>query len=160
MAYSFDEPNAFGQNLAETSTTQIHSIGKIARAKDPTYGLGEFIYLKGLAGTQVGEAVVYDELANTTTRAVAGSRGPVAIAMSANVANQYGWYQIAGSAIVRVTGAAANLPLYNTATAGSPSTTVVATDKIDGAVTKTATGNPATGFATVQINRPCLNGNG
>lgn len=161
MAYAISEPIAGCQDLATTSTVQNHVLGTRIKAQDPVYGEGEFIYLKGLAATIVGDTVIYDQNANTTTRAVAGSRGPCAVSMSANVANQYGWYQIAGAAIAKVAAAvAANAAPYVTATAGSIDDAVVATDKIDGARFKTADGTPAAGFAIVQLDRPALNGNG
>lgn len=138
----------------------LNFIGKIVRAWDPTYGEGEFIYLTGLANTAAGDVVIYDEKANTTTRGVAGSRGPVAVAMSANVANQLGWYQISGSAIVNAPAVLANALAYWTATPGQIDDAVVAGDKIDGMVYKTASGTPAAGFAVAQLDRPSANGNG
>lgn len=160
MAYIIDTPVIGGQPIAVTDTTQNHPIGTIVKAKDTTYGEGEFIYLKGLASTVVGSAVIYDQYANTTTLAVAGSRGPVAIAMSINVASQYGWYQIGGSAVVKSATAVANGSVYVTATAGTVDDAVVSGDKIDGARYKTADGTPSAGFAVLQINRPALNANG
>jgi hypothetical protein len=77
-------------------------LGTIVSAVDPTYGTGEFIFLKGVASTVVGSLVTYDQTLATTTLAPAtGGNGPVAVAMSANVASQYGWYQIAGAAAVK-----------------------------------------------------------
>lgn len=148
------------QPIETTDTVQKHEIGKRVKAKDPTYGEGEFIYLKGVASTVIGDVVIYDQRANTTTRTVAGSRGPAAVAMSANVANQFGWYQIAGSAVVKAATVVANASPYVTATAGTIDDAVVATDKIDGARFKTADGTPSAGFAVVQLDRPALNGNG
>jgi len=134
-------------------------VGKRVRAWDPTYGEAEFIYLKGAASTAAGTPVIYDENANTTTLGVAGSRGPVAIAMAANIAGQYGWYLIAGSIPVN-TGAntvASGAPMYWTSTAGSLDDAVVSGDKIDGMVSKAANSG---GFTLVQVDRPVANGNG
>lgn len=160
MAYIIDTPVIGGQPIATTETTQYHPIGTIVKAKDTTYGEGEFVYLKGVASTVVGSAVIYDQYANTTTLAVAGSRGPVAIAMSANVASQYGWYQIGGSVVIKAGTVAANGNVYVTATAGTVDDAPVAGDKIDGARFKTADGTPSAGFAVAQISRPALNANG
>lgn len=148
------------QAIAETSTTQQHPLGTRIRAVDETYGEGEFIYLKGLAATAVGDLVVYDQKAATTTRAVAGSRGPAAVAMSANVANQYGWYQITGSAVQKAGVVAAGGNVYATATPGTVDDAVVVGDKVDGARFKTADGTPAAGQAVMEISRPSLNANG
>lgn len=160
MAYSLTSPNIGAQDIAATETSQKHPIGTIVRAVDPTYGEGEFIYLKGVASTVVGDLVVYDQYANTTTRAVAGSRGPAAVAMSANVAGQYGWYQIKGSAVVKAGTVAANGNVYLTATAGTVDDAVVVGDKVDAARFKTADGTPSAGLAVVQIDRPSANANG
>lgn len=160
MAYSFTGSTVGLQAIATTSTTQQHPIGTLAKAYDPTYGEGEFIYLKGVAATAIGNPVVYDTKANTTVLGVAGSRGPVAVAMSANVASQYGWYQVKGAAVVVAGTVAAGGNVYWTATAGSIDDAVVAGDKVDGARLKTADGTPAAGFAVCQIDRPSANANG
>lgn len=161
MAYAFVDPKVGMQPIAATSTVQQHPIGTRVKAYDPTFGEGEFIYLKGLASTDVGEAVIYDTYANTTKRGVAGDRGPVSIAMSANVANQFGWYQIAGAAVVKVAAAfAANANVYWTATAGTPDDAVVAGDKIDGIRSKTAIDTPTAGYAVCQLAYPSANANG
>lgn len=160
MAYALSSMAIGAQDIATTSTVQQHPIGTIVRAVDPTYGEGEFIYLKGLASTAVGEAVIYDQYANTTKRGVANDRGPVGVAMSANVASQYGWYQIKGSAVVKSATVAAGGAVFLTATAGTVDDAVVSTDKIDGARFKTADGTPAAGFAVVELDRPSANGNG
>ena len=91
------------QPIADTSTTQNHNLGTIVRASDPTYGQAEFIYLKGIGSTAVGSVVTYDTSTFTTTLSAVGGNiaRPVAIAMSANVASQYGWYQISGIAVVK-----------------------------------------------------------
>lgn len=160
MAYALTSAYIGAQDIATTSTTQAHPIGTRVHAYDSTYGEGEFIYLKGVASTVVGDAVIYDTKANTTTRAVAGSRGPVAVAMSANVASQYGWYQITGSAVVKAGTVLADGACYVTATAGTLDDAVVVGDKIDGMRFKTADGTPSAGFAVAQLARPSLNGNG
>lgn len=102
MAYTPNENALLAQAIDETSTTQKAELGTIIRCKDPTYGPGEFIYLQGVASTVVGSVVVYDGASHVTELAPVGSNlpRPVAIAMSANVANQYGWYQISGRAVV------------------------------------------------------------
>ena len=89
------------QKIADTSTTKLHALGTIVRAKDATLGEGEFIYLKGVGSTVVGSIVNYDDAFQTAldTSATAGPSRPLAVAMSANVASQYGWYQISGLAV-------------------------------------------------------------
>lgn len=160
MAYSLTSSYIGAQDIATTDTVKNLPVGTLVKAVDPTYGEGEFIYLKGVASTVVGDLVVYDQYANTTVRAVAGSRGPAAVAMSANVANQYGWYQVKGAAVVKAGTVAANGNVYLTATAGTIDDAVVAGDKVDGARIKTADGTPSAGFAVVQLDRPAANANG
>jgi len=157
------EQEVIKQKLDETSTTQNFPLGKIIQAydKDTTaYGNGEFIYLKGVASTAIGEPVIYDLDAGTTTRVVASSRGNVAFAMSANVASQFGWYQIAGTAVGKTGTVASGARPYATATAGTLDDAVVSGDAIDNARYITANGTPSAGFTLLQINRPSMNGNG
>ena len=157
MAYTITTHLIGSQPIGVTETTQQWPLGKIVTAKDPVYGEGEFIYLKGVASTAVGDVVVIDQ--GTTARAVAGSRGPVAVAMSANVANQYGWYQISGQAVVNVGAAVAdNALVFATSTAGSVDDAVVTGDKIDGAVFRTSASGAGTAVAF--LDRPAMNGNG
>jgi hypothetical protein len=148
------------QPIDVTSTTQQHPLGTIMRAKSDTYGEGEFIYQKGVASTAIGDLCIFDEKAATSTRAVAGSRGACGVAMSANVALGYGWYQVGGSAVVKAGTVAAGGAVFATATPGTVDDAVVATDKVEGARFKTADGTPAAGFAVVELSRPALNGNG
>ena len=160
MAYVILEERIINQAINETSTTKQVSIGTRVKGFDPVYGEGEFIYLNGVASTAIGDLVIFDQYAGTTTRAVAGSRGPCAVAMSANLASGFGFYQIAGSAVVKTGTVAANGNVYLTATAGTIDDATVSGDKVDGARLKTADGTPSVGFAIAQISRPSLNGNG
>jgi hypothetical protein len=102
MAYQFTTPRLGAQAIATSSDTQKHHLGEIQQAVDSTFGNGEFIYLMGVASTVVGSIVNYDAAAFQTaldTAAVTGPSRPLAIAMSANGAGDYGWYQIAGMAV-------------------------------------------------------------
>lgn len=100
MAYSVHSLVG-AQPIENTETTQMHPSGTIVRGRDPTYGEAEFIYLKGVASTVVGSTVTYNTSSFTTALAPVGTNKPqpVAIAMSANVASQWGWYQISGVAV-------------------------------------------------------------
>ena len=146
------------QPINETSTTQKHRLGMLATASDETYGEGQFIYLKGVATTAKGDLVVYDTKNGTTVRAVsagATSTGPAAIAMSANIASQYGWYQIGGAGPVLAGSVAANAPCYLTSTASQIDDTVIVGSKIDGLITRSTT---TADYCTVQIDRPSITG--
>lgn len=157
MAYVVDTPIAGHQQIAETSTTQQHPLGTIVRAHDATYGAGEFIYLKGVASTAIGSWVTYNNDDFSTTLLAANAIGPVAVAMSANVASQYGWYQISGKAVGKaLTGYVDNALVYATATAGSIDDAVVAGDRVKNALGASAVDTPSSGFAEFEINRPWM----
>ena len=150
------------QPIASTSTTQQHPLGTVVKAKDIAYGEAEFIYLKGVASTAAGDLVSYDPKNATTTRTVAATRGPLAVAMSANVALQYGWYCINGVVPVSTASAgtgAANSLLAVTSTAGQATVSGTASVKVDGALCVSAQGAPGTGFTDVVLARPAANGN-
>lgn len=103
MAYVISERLIGSQKISDTSTVQNHPLGTVLKAADPTYGEGEFIYLLGVASTTVGSVVTYDANTYQTVLSAVGGNipRPIAIAMSANVAGQWGWYQIGGVAVVK-----------------------------------------------------------
>lgn len=149
------------QPIATTDTVQNHKLGKIVNAKDigttANQGAGEFIYLKGVANTVVGSMVDYDPYLGTTALSPAtGGIGPVAIAMSANVANQYGFYQISGAAAVSAPNAAVvGAEVFSlAATPGSVDDAAVNGEQIVNAKFSTTTGTPSSGLAIITINRP------
>ena len=157
MAFTINNPVAGMQAIASTSTTQNHPLGTIVTANDPTYGAGEFIYLLGLASTAVGSWVTYNSDDGSTALLAANAIGPVAVAMSANVASQYGWYQIGGKAVGKaLTGYADNGLVYATATAGSIDDAVVAGDRVKNAKGASAVDTPSTGLAEFEIQRPFM----
>lgn len=121
MAYTFDEPQAGFLQIANVDTVGVTTaspvystgvfttiptppavLGTVIRAKDPAFGEGEFIMLKGVASTVVGSVVVWDGTTYLTTLCpvTANLARPVAIAMSAcNTTTSFGWYQIGGTAV-------------------------------------------------------------
>jgi hypothetical protein len=99
------------QPIHSTSTVQNLPLGTIVQAVDGIQGVGEFIYLSGVASTVVGSLVTYDHLfATTLDPATANAAGAKAFAMSACVASNFGWYQIGGTALAanNATAAAGN----------------------------------------------------
>lgn len=155
MAFSIRTNGVGSQAIATNSTTQQHPLGTIVVADDPTYGAGEFIYLQGVASTAVGSWVTYNADDFSTALTVANAIGPVAVAMSACVANEYGWYQIQGKAVGKaLTGYVDNALVYITSTAGSVDDAVVAGDRIKRAKGASAVGTPSTGLAEFEIDRP------
>ena len=132
-------------------------LGTIVQATDPTYGVGEFIYLKGLDTTAVGTWVTFNSDNYTTTLLAANAIGPVAVAMSANVTGQYGWYQISGKAVGKaLSGYLDDALVYATGTAGSVDDTVVAGDRVKNAKSASAVDTPTTGLAEFEIQRPWM----
>ncbi len=90
------------QAFNAASSTQLHDLGMIVRATDTAstaQGMGEFIYLAGVASTAIRDWVTYNSDDWSTTRLIANAVGPVAIAMATTLANMYGWYQISGKAV-------------------------------------------------------------
>lgn len=143
------------QAIATTDTVQQHPLGTVIEADDPTYGSGTFIYLKGVASTAVGSWAVYNSDDFSTALLAAAADGPVAVAMSANVADQYGWYQIRGKAVGKaLTGFVDDASVYATSTAGSVDDAVVAGDRINRAKGASAVDTPSTGLAEFEIENP------
>lgn len=146
-----------------TIPTPPNNLGEIVRAWDPTYGIGEFIMLKGVASTAVGSLVTYDGTTYATTLAAttANQARPVAVSMSANTSSSvYSWYQIEGTAVVAKS--------TNTAVSPTVAVGVRSTGKIGASSTgkeilgarsaNAATVASATTTVNVVINRPHLQG--
>lgn len=157
MTFRITDQVIGSQAIADTSTTQKHPLGTIVRAVDPTYGEGEFIYLSGVASTAVGSWVTVHEDGFTTTLLAANDIGRTAVSMSANVASQYGWYQISGKAVGKALASYADNGLvYATATAGSIDDAVVSGDRVKKAIGASAVDTPSTGLAEFEIDRPFM----
>ena len=154
-------PSGVSSGSTSVIPTPPNVLGKIVRADDPTYGEGEFILLLGVAATEVGLVVKYNAttyqtvvVTNTAVQDV-----PVAVAMSANLAGTFGWYQIAGNAVVKKTAVAVTpqVTVFLSATAGRVK--VLASAGLQVVAARSA--NLATIAATVStvtvtINRPHL----
>ena len=162
MAYKITTPLAGFQGIAVTDTVQNHPVGTIVQGDDPDYGGAEFIYLKGVASTVVGSLVTYNTTSGTTALAPVGTNKPqpVAVAMSANVASQWGWYQISGIAVVAKS---ATVSLAAGVAVGVKTVGLIASTgsgkELTGALVA-AVASAATGRTTVQVvvNRPRMQG--
>lgn len=178
MAYTFDEKDIGLLQIANTDAgftppnqatvipTPPVVLGSIKRAFDPTYGEGEFICLLGVAGTAVGALVIYNSTTYQTTLcpSTANLAQPVAVAMSANLAATFGWYQISGSAVVlKQTNhqIAGNLAVGISSSAGKivSSGSAGAGKEIEGA-RKSVAGTAASAATTcvIIIDRPAMQG--
>lgn len=157
MAFTIAENSLIGQIIADTSTTAKHRVGLRIQAKDPTYGVGEFIYLKGVASNTANSWVTYNADDYSTALLAANAIGPVAVSMSACVADQYGWFQIFGKAVGKaLTGFVDDANVYATATAGSVDDAVVAGDRVKNAKGASAVGTPSAGLAEFEIMYPFM----
>lgn len=166
MAYVISNNRLGLPPITDTSTTAKVPLGTIVNANDGTYGAGEFIYLLGVASTIAGSVVTYN--GNTTgtptwqttlAPSTAGLAQPLAVAMSANVAAQYGWYQIAGNAVCATNGTLAAGPAaVYLAGSGQLTSTQANGKQVANAVNVTATGTPAASQAVVEIDRPFAQG--
>lgn len=153
MAFIIDDNKVGWQAIADTDTVKRHALGTIVSATDPTAGGGEFIYLKGVVGTVVGSWVTYLSDDWSSVLLIPDAIGPVAVAMSANVASQYGWYQIGGKASALAADVADNGKVYIDTAAGTCDDAVVAGDKVFNA-TWASDDDTATGRADVELARP------
>lgn len=144
-AYQTGQSQAFGQ---------AHPLGTIIRASDATLGEGEFIYLEGVANTKAGSLVIYNNSAGTTTLApnTANLAEPLAVAMAACTASNFGWYQISGIATILKTAVKVNpnVQVYLSATAGRIMPTVASGKQLQNAITVNAA-TVASGTSTVLV---------
>jgi hypothetical protein len=150
------ESIVYPQAISAIDTTQNVPLGSIINARDndasTNLGVGEFIYLLGVASTVVGSAVHYNADDFSTTLATANGKGPIAVAMGINVASSYGWYQISGKGSAKVlSGFADNADVYLTSTGGSFDDAVVSGDYV--AKMKGASAISG-GLADVEMSRP------
>lgn len=135
--------------------------GMIVRAKDPTYGEGEFILLAGVSSTAVGSIVTYNTTSFTTALAPAGANlpQPIAVAMAANTsASTWAWYQISGLAICKKSASvsfAANAAVGVTTAGGLNASATGA--EVQGALVA-AVSTAAETTVQVVINRPHMQG--
>lgn len=145
-------------------------VGEIRRFYDSTgkYGVGEFIYLPGVASLAVGDVVSYDLSAGvngTTDAAVvrwagtAGTGKALAIATTANTSSTtYSWYQISGAAVVNTNGTVAPGDLAYWQATAKVSSTQVNGKQVLGMSAFSANGVPAANQAIYTIDRPHAQG--
>ena len=114
--------------------TQKHPLGLIVQTNDAVYGGGEAIYLKGVLNCALGSWIVYNQDDGSISLLAANDIGPVAVALAAVGAAQFGWFQISGKAVGKaLAGYVDNALVYATATAGSVDDAVVAGDRVKNA---------------------------
>jgi hypothetical protein len=161
--------NTTYQSGQSTQFNPQHTIGEIVRAIDPTFGGGEFIYLKGVASTLVGSLVTYDPVNGTTTLSSTTATGvgasgnqPLAVAMAACVSGYYGWYQIAGCAVIKkgAVSVSPSVPLYLSGVTAGRVTSLLGSTKevLNCRSVNAATVASATSTITAVLQRPFSQG--
>lgn len=176
MAYTISDPQSGFLPISGTdtgiippynantgSTTAIPTpplaVGQIVKAIDPTYGMGEFILLLGVANNTVGSLVTYNQVTGITTLApnTANLAQPLAVSMAANTSTtSWSWYQIDGVAVIKKTATKVNpnVAMYLSGTAGRIMATAASGKQLLGARSNNAaTIASATSTVTVLINR-------
>lgn len=156
MAYTFTANYHGLQPITTNSTTQLHPLGTKVSAQDPTYGEGEFVYMKGVASTVIGDILTYQANATTRWAGTAYTGAPVAVAMSACVAAQFGWYQVRGNAVCTTSGTVAAGDAANYNAAGSIKSAAVTGKQIINMIAAGANGTPATNQAVYTISYPTV----
>ena len=120
------------------------------------YSAVTLIYLKGVASTAAGDVVTYNPKTGATARLVAGARGPVAVALSACVANKYDWYAVRGVVSAKSGTVVSGAPAFACATTAQVDDADVSGDKIEGMQFVSEVAN---GLASVALTYPTMNGN-
>jgi hypothetical protein len=163
MAYSLTEGRIGWPAITTRTSTAPIPVGSRTKAYSSDYGEGEFIYLIGVASTTTGDMVTY----NTTTYqsalslTTAAQGAPVAVAMGANLAGSYGWYQVGGNAVIKKTAInfAPGVKVYVGGTAGRIKSTASAGKLVQNAKSANlASVASATSTIVVLIERPYLRG--
>lgn len=134
--------------LSPKSSRQSFTFEMI-RGYDANLGGGEFVYAQAGATLTAGAVVQFNQSQDSSNRMVnsanpwagtANSGDVLGVALVAMSANQWGWFQVSGNAIVNVSGApAVGNPAYWQA-AGVVSPTAVAGKQMIGAKFATAAG--------------------
>ena len=140
--------------LTQIDTSALYTVG--SRVMDKSGN--EYIYLKGVASTLAGSWVTYDE-AGITALLAADAKGPVAVAMAAIVANDYGWYQVFGKCSALLAANCADNALIGRETAdGYAGDGRAAGDEIYGAISRGSTSGSAA-LTTCEIWYPFVTDN-
>lgn len=163
MAYIITNNTLGYPPIGSTQTTAAMPLGTEVDAYDQTLGYGRFVYLLGVVSTVVGSLVKYNATTFQTALSVntANQAVPVAVAMAASVAAQYGWYQIAGPAVIKKTAVQVlpQVPVFLSGTAGRVKVLASAGLEVLGARSANLTTvTTTTSTVTVMINRPFLQG--
>lgn len=159
MAYVISRNLAGGQPISAVSTTQKHGLLETVKAKDSSYGEGDFIYAKASAAITTGSFVSIDYatgFAQVVTDALAkASVGIIAKAEGTFAADEWGWFMRQGTGLGRIKPATeGNTALYVNASAGVLGGTTLS-NMVVGAVAVTSV-TTTVGSVTCHINFPFI----
>jgi hypothetical protein len=146
------------QPIEEVSTTKNHQLGTRVKADDPTHGIGEFVYVKGVSSGAQYAWVTIDSDSWGVALLAANAIGPVGVMMATlDATTDYGWVQIYGKVAAGkcLTSFADNGRVYATATAGSVDDASVAGDVVHGAKGASLT-VVSSGVAEFEISYPFI----
>ncbi len=147
-----------GQPIEEVSTERRHQLGTRVRAQDSAHGIGEFVYVKGVASGAQYDWVTINADDWSVTRLAANAIGPVGVMMAAlDATTDYGWVQIYGKVAAGkcLTQFADNGRVYATGTAGAVDDASVAGDVVHGAKGASLT-VVSSGVAEFEISYPFM----
>lgn len=159
MAYAFQTPSLgfpLVTDLQEVADATV-PFGTIATAVDPTYGSGEFIFMKGAASVARGSWVIYNTDDGTVSRLAPNAIGDVAVAMAAITASYAGWFHLSGKAVAAEAGGIASNASVWIASTGVVDDTLVSGDRVQRAKTASGGDTPSSGLAEFEIARPFVN---
>ncbi len=126
------QPPAEAALLATVDQAALYDVGRIHTSRDGK----AYIYLQGVASCAVGSVctfIVLNTGAATTKLAAVSLVGHVGVAMSAVVAGDFGWFQIAGlNLVTKADTSAAIGQAYIGGTSGNCDSTKVVGDMIIG----------------------------
>ncbi len=146
--------------LDKTGYVKPPPLGTVVQAQHASYGMGEFVFLKGVQSTFPKSWVGFDPLDYGTNLLASNMRAPVAVAMATNSgtsAGSYGgWYQRGGLAIGNAGQSIAdNGNVYASATNGTVDDGVVAGDLVVNAKAA-ASETSSLGYVFFELDRPYI----
>lgn len=167
-AYQIVTPGVIGQpSVSATNTSQLFPLGFIADAVDPTYGAGQFMYVRGASASAPTAGDVCILTGFSAGQAVSGntaSQGAVGVAPAAlSNTNVYGWVQVQGvcdfAKLATAGTGAVGVGLCIGTTAGRAQTTAGATGyRIDNAWISQYTTTANSNSGIVNLAWPSYNG--
>ena len=122
MAYNFVDPRIGAQGIAVADSTQNHPLGTVVRAKDPTLGEGDFIYVQASNSITQYDAVAIKHGYKVAPLTLTNAKTAVEIGFAQTAIGtkgDYFWAQKNGRPIVRFALATQpDVALYASATGG------------------------------------------